>query len=118
MKRCLCFLALFCSLVLAGGQAGFAFPSGSEGTVLVKARAVVQIEDDRGGRGGGRRFRFGRGDFDKPRERRSIGAGTFWGGPYWGYGPRWGHACKSCRSSCEDGGDNARCERCRLRCGW
>jgi hypothetical protein len=58
-------------------------------------------------------------EMDKPKIRRGIGAGAgFWGGPYWGYGPRWGHACEACRSACEGGGEDSYCERCRIRCGW
>ncbi len=148
MKRCLCFLALLSALIFAGVRAGFAFPSGEASVSLLAFHALTRIDDDRQGRGEGRggregrdrgdgsegrdrgdvgegrdggeerqRFRFDRGDFDKPKERRGIGAG-FWGGPYWGYGPRWGHACEACRSSCEDGGEDSYCERCRIRCGW
>lgn len=54
---------------------------------------------------------------DEGRFRKGIGA-DFWGGPYWGYGPRWGHPCESCRSTCEADRDSPRCERCRVRCGW
>lgn len=49
--------------------------------------------------------------------RKGIGA-DFWGGPYWGYGPRWGHPCEACRASCEADSEGLRCERCRVRCGW
>lgn len=51
------------------------------------------------------------------KSRRSIGA-EFWGGPYWGYGPRWGHPCEACRATCEADQEGSRCERCRVRCGW
>ena len=51
------------------------------------------------------------------KSRKSIGA-EFWGGPYWGYGPRWGHPCEACRATCETDGEGSRCERCRVRCGW
>ena len=54
---------------------------------------------------------------EERRARRGIGA-DFWGGPYWGYGPRWGHPCEVCRTTCESDRDDTRCERCRIRCGW
>lgn len=50
-------------------------------------------------------------------ERRGVGA-RFWGGPYWGYGARFGHPCDNCRSACRGGERSAYCERCRMRCGW
>jgi hypothetical protein len=51
------------------------------------------------------------------KSRKGIGA-EFWGGPYWGYGPRWGHPCEACRATCESDREGSRCERCRVRCGW
>ena len=64
----------------------------------------------RGGGGGFRRF-FG------PRSEGNIN--RFWGGPYWGYGARFGHPCRWCSSNCTGGGgDDERCRRCISRCGW
>ena len=54
---------------------------------------------------------------DGESQKRGIGA-RFWGGPYWGYGPRWGHPCKTCRSDCESDEESRRCRKCRVRCGW
>lgn len=52
-----------------------------------------------------------------PQEGRSIN--RFWGGPYWGYGARFGHPCRWCQSNCGDGEqDEARCRRCESRCGF
>jgi hypothetical protein len=51
-----------------------------------------------------------------PNER--DGHTQYWGGPYWGYGARFGHPCEACREECGVGKKTPACERCRMRCGW
>lgn len=52
----------------------------------------------------------------EPRKRN--GQTQYWGGPYWGYGARFGHPCDVCRNECGAGKKTPDCERCRMRCGW
>lgn len=79
-------------------------PNVEEAVPNVEEASPKPIENERAGR-------------EDHRVRKGIGA-DFWGGPYWGYGPRWGHPCESCRATCEADEDSSRCERCRVRCGW
>jgi hypothetical protein len=130
MRPCLCILVLLAAFVLGGPQgkselmaadlegaenqevqesppptAEEAAPSAEEAAPSAEEAPARQLENEPS------RGRDGR------RSRRGIGA-DFWGGPYWGYGPRWGHPCESCRATCEADEDGSRCERCRVRCGW
>jgi hypothetical protein len=119
MRPCLCIMVLLAALVLGGPQGNSGLMAadldGAENQETQEApesapppnaeeAAPKRPENERGGR-------------DERRLRRGIGA-DFWGGPYWGYGPRWGHPCESCRATCEAEEDSSRCERCRVRCGW
>lgn len=114
MKRCFCLFFALSFLTLCAGQSAIAF-SPDKGFANSNAELLVYVIDDQERRG--KTFGADPQDLSEKKERKGIGAG-FWGGPYWGYGPRWGHACESCRSSCASGEDNAQCQRCRVRCGW
>ncbi|WP_125461780.1 MULTISPECIES: hypothetical protein [Rhodomicrobium] len=114
MKRCLCLLLIVSGLLFAGSPAAFAFPLiGKAYSPLAEQSLADKADDDRGRK----LLRSERKLDEEKKERKSLGAG-FWGGPYWGYGPRWGHPCESCRASCEGDEDGNRCRRCRMRCGW
>jgi hypothetical protein len=111
MKRCICLLLMSAALIFAGAKHGSAFPSLSLIFVAVDMEGLTEAGDKKGDR---EPFEAEeQGSEAKPKRK---GAG-FWGGPYWGYGPRWGHPCQSCRSDCESDDDSARCKRCRVRCG-
>lgn len=114
MRRHICFLLILTAFMFTSGKDVAAFPSPGVVLVTFDTQALTETgEDDKDGKK--QRFRDeNRGDNE---ERKGIGA-RFWGGPYWGYGPRWGHPCQTCRSDCESESEGARCERCRVRCGW
>lgn len=136
MRPCLCILVLLAAFVLGGPQgkselmaadlegaenqevqespprnAEEAAPNAEEAAPNVEEAAPSAEETPP------RQLGNERSDRNERRSRRGIGA-DFWGGPYWGYGPRWGHPCESCRATCEADEDGSRCERCRVRCGW
>jgi hypothetical protein len=115
MKRCFCILFMLAAVFLAGPQgmpvltaADLTGADAPAGTTVQQApdeqRAAKHPEQERNVSG-------------ERKSRKSIGA-EFWGGPYWGYGPRWGHPCEACRATCETDREGSRCERCRVRCGW
>ncbi len=114
MKRSICLLLLAAVLTFAGGRQGFAFPAFGTTLTALNAHEMIDTGDKPGG---WRRFLFGHKSEDPEPERKGAGAG-FWGGPYWGYGPRWGHACETCRATCDGDSGSARCKRCQVRCGW
>jgi len=111
MKRLIWLLVLPAILSLGGisGLAAYPAPGATmvapETGPLTKAideKRRRQFRDSRRGRNGGDR-------------RNGVGARML-GGPYWGYGPRWGRNCDDCRARCADGSNNARCRRCRTEC--
>jgi hypothetical protein len=114
MKRCFCILLMLAAVFLAGPEGTSALMAadldGAEAPAPMtepnaeEQPAPSQIDAERIDRG-------------ERKSRKGIGA-DFWGGPYWGYGPRWGHPCEACRATCEADGEGSRCERCRVRCGW
>jgi hypothetical protein len=116
MKRCLCLLLVMSYLLVAASPAAFAFGRLAEAYSGLSEQSLADPADDDSGRG---ERRVESEDLRDKKERKSLGA-RFWGGPYWGYGPRWGHPCESCRAACEgdDEDDGNRCRRCRMRCGW
>jgi hypothetical protein len=110
----------FYLLLALGLLAPFAGGDSHAFTAKARQQAALGLYDlDRVAEDGKNRqaLRVDRENLSEKKERRGVGAG-FWGGPYWGYGPRWGHRCETCRSACEEDGDEARCQRCRIRCGW
>jgi len=114
MKRRLSILLILAGLFFAGAQDGSAFSLMTDGAVPSAGYILTDTadDDDRG-----RKLLNQERYLEDRKERKGIGAG-FWGGPYWGYGPRWGHPCQSCRASCDEEQEGARCQRCRMRCGW
>lgn len=109
MKRCYCLALIIIAGIWAGSgsdasASAYRFALGGNSVPTSIILADDQENDKR------------RDSKDKP-ARRGLGA-RFWGGPYWGYGPRWGHPCRKCQSTCENENDSAECRRCRLRCGW
>jgi hypothetical protein len=130
MTRCICILLFFLTFVAVGPERSSAFSPSASGFATLAQFGVSdlsRIDDlsrlqEKGQDRGERRFqRFEQGDLGGRRgggggERKGFGA--FWGGPYWGYGPRWGHRCESCRADCEGDQEGPGCKRCRVRCGW
>jgi hypothetical protein len=124
MKRCLCFLLMLAAVILAGPREISALMAadraGAEAPALTTAQgtdeesAPRQVDDDQLAP---KQRDSERNILGERKSRRGIGA-DFWGGPYWGYGPRWGHPCEACRATCESDREGSRCERCRVRCGW
>lgn len=114
MKPLFYLLLVLGVLALAPGRDSHAFTSNVQHLAAAGLHDLDSVEDD--GKSG-RTVRADRENLSEKKERRGAGAG-FWGGPYWGYGPRWGHPCEACKSSCEEDGEEARCRRCRIRCGW
>jgi hypothetical protein len=114
MKRCLFLLLMTVAFMLPDAASLRAWPAAGGDEVAGRAPLAAPVaEEDRGGRErGGDRNSLG-----EKKRRKGIGA-EFWGGPYWGYGPRWGHPCNTCRAECESDQGSARCQRCRVRCGW
>lgn len=109
MKRCFCLAIIIAGMLTASGNAvsASAFMAAFGGNPTA---SIVVLADDHD--------KDARPDpKDQKSIRRGLGA-RFWGGPYWGYGPRWGHPCRQCRTICESEDDSADCRRCRLRCGW
>lgn len=113
MKRCFCLLLMLAAISLTGARGistlMAADLSGNEAPSPTvdggdEQPASKQMDNERNG-------------LSERKTRKGIGA-DFWGGPYWGYGPRWGHPCEACRASCESDSEGLRCERCRVRCGW
>lgn len=121
MTRCIFILLAFLTLAVLAAQPGRAFsPAARSFATLAEFNLpdLSRIEDQGQGQGRERRFqRFDQGNMADRKERKGLGAG-FWGGPYWGYGPRWGHRCEACRTDCDGDQDGAGCKRCRVRCGW
>ena len=113
MKRRIYSLLLPAALIVAGEAPAFAVPLPNLTLIALDGAALTDTGDKKGH---WRLFDWGGKDKEKPK-RKGAGAG-FWGGPYWGYGPRWGHPCESCRSNCEGDEKSADCKRCRVRCGW
>ncbi len=111
MKRFVRFSLLLAVMLLISEKQLLAFPDPGL-TLAVFQTDQLTVAGDKGKE---RSFR-GR-NRDEESGRRGVGA-RFWGGPYWGYGPRWGHPCKTCRSDCESDEDSRRCKKCRVRCGW
>lgn len=109
MKRCFCLALIIAGTLAANGEAAFASPFAPVLGENLAANNVVLADDNA--------ERRQRDPKDRKRAPKGLGA-RFWGGPYWGYGPRWGHPCRQCRSTCESGKDSSECRRCRLRCGW
>lgn len=114
MKRWICLLLIMSGVLLAGLQTASSHMSIAKAFSTPAEDGLAYTGDDDNSR---KTLRAERNKLDDKKERKGLGA-TFWGGPYWGYGPRWGHACESCRTGCEGGQNSARCERCRVRCGW
>lgn len=114
MKRCICLLLLSAALIFAGAKHGSAFPSLSLTFVALDMDGLTEAGDKKADR---EDFNAEKSGGEAKPQRKGAG---FWGGPYWGYGPRWGHPCQTCRSDCEGDSEaeSARCERCRVRCGW
>ena len=114
MKRRFCFLLMLAAVFLTGPGAFSTLMAtdltGSEAPAIT----TVQRDEERSER---KRMDSERNNLGERKSRKSIGA-EFWGGPYWGYGPRWGHPCEACRATCENDREGSRCERCRVRCGW
>jgi hypothetical protein len=121
MTRCICKFLVLLTFVASAAEPSFAFaPSGRTLAVLAEfgLPGLARIQDRNEGGGHDRRIQdFSQGSLTERKPRRGFGGG-FWGGPYWGYGPRWGHRCESCRSSCDGDQDSSSCKRCRVRCGW
>lgn len=66
-------------------------------------------DTNRPGHGGGSRR-------SAPDQEDSVN--HFWGGPYWGYGARFGHPCRWCRANCTESDEpDDKCKRCISRCG-
>lgn len=114
MKRCFCFLLLLAAVVLAEPQGSFPLMAADLEGAETPAPTDRQIVEEPPAPG---RMDAEPDRREERKSRRGIGA-DFWGGPYWGYGPRWGHPCEACRATCEYDAEGARCERCRIRCGW
>jgi hypothetical protein len=118
MNRYLGLLLLLGTLLIAAPRSASAVPHGAAQAGAPLPVHSVELVSERHGFFFWRRHFYGR-----PRpdvgvfERKGVGA-RFWGGPYWGYGARWGHPCDNCRSACVGGERSAYCERCRMRCGW
>ncbi len=115
MKRCLCLVVLSLTLALGGWGGASALPYAALELAVLDAGPVLLDADGKNeGRklfgSGGRKERGGK-------LREGVGAG-FWGGPYWGYGPRWGHRCETCKSNCNEDSGSKVCRKCRIRCGW
>ncbi|MGF1621579.1 MAG: hypothetical protein ACFCUR_13315 [Rhodomicrobiaceae bacterium] len=115
MKRCLYLLVLSLTLILGGLNSASAVPYAAlELAVLDDGPLLLDADDKKEGRkrlgSGNRKERGGK-------LREGVGAG-FWGGPYWGYGPRWGHRCETCKSNCDEDNGSRACKKCRIRCGW
>jgi hypothetical protein len=124
MKRCRGLALLVGVLLVVGPPAVNAFPTVPEGLTPHSARNVRRV--DGAGFGGFWRRHFGQRDEAtksletnksvKPDEQKEHT--EYWGGPYWGYGARFGHPCEACRKECEFGKKTPTCDRCRMRCGW
>lgn len=120
MKRCFCFWLLLAAMFLAGPQGISVLLAADLGgaeappppPIIEEQPAPRRLDPDTD-----RHLDPERNGREERRSRRGIGA-DFWGGPYWGYGPRWGHPCETCRAACESDEEGLRCERCRIRCGW
>jgi hypothetical protein len=112
--RCHALLLIVSIMTSVAAQPAFAEWHGRGAGIVLVQRFDPPGDRDRGGpRGGGFGFRR----FFAPRSEGNIN--RFWGGPYWGYGARFGHPCRWCRSNCTDnGGGDERCRRCISRCGW
>jgi hypothetical protein len=113
MKRRFCFLLMLAAVFLAGPGA-FSTLLATDLADEAPAITTVQSGDERPE---SKQMDSERNILGERKSRKSIGA-EFWGGPYWGYGPRWGHPCEACRATCENDQEGSRCERCRVRCGW
>ena len=114
MKRRFCFLLLLAAVFLAGPgefSALMATDLGAEPPSITTVQGGGDEQPETRQRDSERNI------LGERKSRKSIGA-EFWGGPYWGYGPRWGHRCEACRATCETDQEGSRCERCRVRCGW
>lgn len=116
MKRCIWLVVIMASVIVSNGAPTWALPLHGLVLASLNSQYLVEIGEEKRERKI-ERFKTERGGKDG--ERKGVGA-RFWGGPYWGYGPRWGHPCQSCQDTCENDGesDSARCKRCRVRCGW
>jgi hypothetical protein len=114
MKRCLCLLLMTVVMMVAGARNPSARPALPDAGAFSQTGLAMQVSEED-------RIRKlpapDRSAVGEGKQRKGMGA-EFWGGPYWGYGPRWGHPCQTCRAECESDRDGNRCERCRLRCGW
>jgi hypothetical protein len=119
MTRCICILLAFLTFAVAAPKYGSAFSPSAQSFAMLTALAQPDVSpiDDKGPPRERRIQQFEQGNLGQRKERKGLGAG-FWGGPYWGYGPRWGHRCESCRSDCAGDQESAGCKRCRVRCGW
>jgi hypothetical protein len=114
MKRRFCFVLMLAAAFLAGpggipALMATDLPGGEAPAVTTVQSGEEQAEP--------KQMESERNVLGERKRRKSIGA-EFWGGPYWGYGPRWGHPCEACRVTCENDREGSRCERCRVRCGW
>jgi hypothetical protein len=124
MIRGIWILLAFLTFAVAAAQPGHAFSPAGEGYAALAdfglpdlSRVQDQGEGKGQGRGHERRIQqFDQGNLAERKERKGLGG--FWGGPYWGYGPRWGHRCESCRADCDGDQNGPGCKRCRIRCGW
>ena len=113
MKRRFCLLLMLAAVLLAGPgefSALMATDLGAEPPAITTVQGGDEQPETR-------QRDSERNILGERKSRKSIGA-EFWGGPYWGYGPRWGHPCEACRATCETDQEGSRCERCRVRCGW
>lgn len=108
-------MLLSLTLALGGLNSASAVPYAAlELAVFDDGQILLDTADDKKGKklsGSGKRKERG------GKLRESLGAG-FWGGPYWGYGPRWGHRCETCKSNCDEDSGSRACKKCRIRCGW
>ncbi len=116
MKRRVSFALILVVFCIAGWRQGFAqvLPAGGLALAYVLSQDLMVTGEDKKD---DNVPRFKSEQQAEKEDPNNLGA-RFWGGPYWGYGPRWGHPCQSCRSDCESEPEGGRCKRCRLRCGW
>ena len=95
MIRGIWILLAFLTFAVAAAQPGHAFSPAGEGYAALAefglpdlSRVQDERQDKGQGRGHERRIQqFDQGNLVERKERKGLGG--FWGGPYWGYGPRW-----------------------------
>ena len=115
MKRCICLLLLSFTFGLGGPGGASAVPFASLELAAFEDGQQVRHADDR--KEGKRLVEPGKKKGRGGSLREGVGA-RFWGGPYWGYGPRWGHRCETCKADCDENSGGSSCKKCRIRCGW